>query len=258
LKTNLSQIFVNFVVAKVFISFVANFRQISMKYILLGLVMLGFTAQFGLWAQTQDSSSIEKKTFPVQISPENSHLQEIGELQFRLIEAQTKANEQQTYKFIFLASMLFVLLLGVFTLILFYGKTKKTTELLVLQNKEIELRETRIRQLSILLDNVESPLLIARSNGEIQWLNRSFEHFYQITIKDLQEKSKSNFITDIAVPVEQEHIRKALDEANAVSYPVQSGLGTQFYRTVFALPGADGKPIGLGIIDNLSKPHTSA
>ncbi len=231
-----------------------------MKYykFIFFLIMFGILFSVSLYAQVPDSSLIKKTDFPEKIFPENSHLQEIGDLQFKLIEAQTKANEQQTYKFVFLSATLFMFFLGLFTLLLFYGKTKKTTELLSIQNKEIELRENRIRQLSVLLDNVESPLLIARTNGEIQWLNRSFEHFYKLTIADLQAKSKSNFITDLALPVEQLHIHNVLNGNGAVSYPVQSGLGTQFYRTVFALPGADGKPIGLGIIDNLSKPHTPA
>ncbi len=231
-----------------------------MKYykFIFFLIMFGILFSVSLLAQVPDSSLIKKTDFPEKIFPENTHLQEIGDLQFKLIEAQTKANEQQTYKFVFLSATLFMFFLGVFTLLLFYGKTKKTTELLSIQNKEIELRENRIRQLSVLLDNVESPLLIARTNGEIQWLNRSFEHFYKLTIADLQAKSKSNFITDLALPVEQQHIHNVLNGNGAVSYPVQSGLGTQFYRTVFALPGADGKPIGLGIIDNLSKPHTPA
>ncbi len=231
-----------------------------MKYykFIFFLIMFGILFSVSLLAQVPDSSLIKKTDFPEKIFPENTHLQEIGDLQFKLIEAQTKANEQQTYKFVFLSATLFMFFLGLFTLLLFYGKTKKTTELLSIQNKEIELRENRIRQLSVLLDNVESPLLIARTNGEIQWLNRSFEHFYKLTIADLQAKSKSNFITDLALPVEQQHIHNVLNGNGAVSYPVQSGLGTQFYRTVFALPGADGKPIGLGIIDNLSKPHTPA
>ncbi len=216
----------------------------------LFIIFLSFSLILKLSAQTSDTiQSGTHSAFEQSDSEFNLHT--LAETQLELLTAKNVAEEQRTYKYIFLASMLFVLILSLFTFILFYGKTKKTTELLQLQNTEISLRENRIRQLSVLLDNVNSPILITRTNGEIQWLNRAFEEFYQITIKDLQEKSKSNFMTDISQPDEQTHIQTVLaGDKQAVSYPVASGKGTQFWRTVFALPGADGKAIGIGIIDN--------
>lgn len=229
-----------------------NSKKIAMKFIISILFFLFVTAQTTT-AQSPENE-FSNDTAHVHSGSNYDNIKNTAELQYRILQAENELRMQKTYKYIFLAAGLFVLFLAIFTGFIFYARAKKTAELMELQNHEIFLRENRIKQLSVILDNVESPLVITKPDGEIQWLNRSFENFYGLNLESLKEGKKSNFITEIVSEEEKARINEALRAEKAVNYPVSAGKGRQFFRTVFPVPGNEGKIIGLSIVDNLTKP----
>ncbi len=180
-----------------------------------------------------------------------NHIKELSDAKFKLLESENEVNVQRTYKYIFLTTALFIFLTALFTIVVFYTRAKKTSELLILQSREIELHENRLKQFTTILNNVETPLMITDESGEIQWLNRAFSAFYKFNLDDLKQSGKTNFINDIAAEDEKQKILSALEENKTASYTVASGNGGTFYRSAFPILDSEKNRIGIGIIDNL-------
>jgi PAS domain S-box-containing protein len=172
------------------------------------------------FGQTDTLPNKKNDTFEVY---ENKYLKEKGSLQYELISAQNDANEQRIYKNVILSCLGFVFLLSLLVIYIFLSKSKQINELIKVQNREIKLRETQVKQLSLVLNNIDSAVLITFPTGKIRWLNRAFEKFYGYTLETLQENNKDNFINDLLNEQEKTYINKCINEKTNFSYIVESG-----------------------------------
>ena len=224
-----------------------TYFKIVLIFIFFGFIQTGNAQSY------QSPESATDSTYRETTKSDYSQIKEVSDLKFQLLDTENLLREQRTYKFVFMATSLFILLLAVFAMVVFYIRARKTAEILELQNREIMLRENKLRQLSVILDNVETPLIITDKTGNIQCLNRAFTSYYDFNIEELKAQNKTNFIEDICTTDEKARVQEAIDKKLAVNYPVDSGLGGQLSRTIFPIPDSDGKTMGLGIIDNAYK-----
>ncbi len=178
---------------------------------------------------------------------------EIGKLQFELMNAQTKIQQQKVYKSLFLTISGFLLLSGFFVVFIFYLRTKKNEELIKVQDREIYLRETQIKQLSVILNSTTAPALITSANGKIKWMNTAFEEYYGYKLENLQSENKDNFVTDILNEDEKKYVDQCYKKKKGVSYKVKAGdkKSFEFQRNISVILNNDNTISGLSVVDNI-------
>ncbi len=183
------------------------------------------------------------------------HNREIGKLQFELLSVQNNAQEQKVYKYLFIAISGFLILTSFLVFYTFYLKIKRNQELFQLQEREINLRETQINQLSVILNSTTAPMLITSSEGKIKWMNAAFEEYYGYKLEVLQQNNKDNFISDILNEDEKRYVDECYKSKKGVSYKVNAGDGKhfEFQRNISVILNKDDTISGLSVVDNIIK-----
>ena len=217
------------------------------KIILSSIFLIGISINsFG----QQDTISNVKKQ--INTYSELLHYKEKGKLQFELMTAQNKADEQKVYKYLFLTISGFLMLTGFFIVYVFYVRAKKNEELITVQNREINLRESHIKQLSVILNNTDAPVLIVLADGKIKWMNNAFAEFYGYKLEILQKENKDNFINNIMDSEEKKYIDDCFHNKKGISYRVNAGEGKDFdfQRNITVILNDDNTISGLSVVDN--------
>jgi len=197
-----------------------------------------------------DTTKLQNKN---QIASDNYFsLQEKGRYEFEILSKDNEIREQKIYKYMFLAIAGIILIIGLFVIFVFYSKSKKIADLIDIQNREIQLREIQIGQLSTILNTVQSAVILTSADGKIKWLNKTFNNFYGINLETLQQENKDNFITNIAGEKEKEYIEKCMTDKQSVSYFIDAGENKKYklQRNIFVITDDKGNISGLAITDN--------
>ncbi len=141
---------------------------------------------------------------------------------YELTKAQNETKEQKIYRNIISACLGVLLILLIFVIYLFVSKSKHVNEIIKIQNREIKLRQTQLAQLSLILNNIKSTVVILSKNGEIKWMNKTFEKFYGYSIDILMENNKGNYINDLLTKQEKTYMNKCINSKTNFSYIVDT------------------------------------
>lgn len=225
----------------------------KMRFIIIILFCFAFSQNF---AQNDtvinDTTSIKQYNNQDNNSKDYDYLKQTGELQFKLQQLRTEVEEQRFYKFIFMGLAAFMVLIGIFIVYVFYIKAKKTDELVKIQDREIKLRENQINSLSVLLNYSDNAILLASAEGEIKWLNGTFEKLYGYNLDELKQNGKGNYLFNFAENEEKIKIAECISNKSSLSFMVSTD-GKQKYklrRTIIPIIGAKGEVNGFALSDS--------
>lgn len=213
------------------------------------LFILTFSS-VNIFAQNQNSYL---KDTTALFSEKYELLQEKGELEYELLEMKNTANEQRTYKLLFLTLSGFILLFSIMIVVIFYTKSKKITDLANIQTEEILLRDIKADQLSLVLNTVNTPILISLASGKIKWINNAFSQMYNnIDLNYLEENNSSNFFNDIIDEKEKQMIFDAFEKKTNISYNI-SGKNKEenIERKITLLLDSSNNITGFAVTDNI-------
>ncbi len=109
------------------------------------------------------------------------------ELQKAQISEQGAVIKQQfTQKIAFVAGFILMSLLAVI-IFMNYRRKKRDNELLIKQKKEIEFKNIELAKLSVVASETNNAITIMDTNGNIEWLNKSYTEIYGYELNELQE-----------------------------------------------------------------------
>jgi len=228
-------------------------KYFSLKNILfykaLVLFILTFSS-FSIFAQNQNSYL---KDTTALFSEKYELLQEKGELEYELLDMKNTANEQRTYKLLFLALSGFILLFSIMIVVIFYSKSRKITELANIQTKEILIRDIKADQLSLILNTVSTPILISLASGKIKWINNAFSKMYNnIDLNYLEKNNSNNFFNDIIDEKEKQIIFDAFEKKTNISYKISGKNKEQnIKREITLLLDSSNNITGFAVTDNI-------
>lgn len=182
-------------------------------------------------------------------------LQEKADLEFKLLNSENELLRQKTYKMLFLAISGFIILISAFVVVLFYHKSKKITEIIKIQNREIVVRDNKNQHLSLVLNTVKTPILIASSSGKIKWVNKAFSEFYKMDYEFLNENNIQNFLKDIASDKEKQLIFDSFEKKENVSYKIKNNENdfNSINREITLIIDSENEISGFAVTDNLQK-----
>lgn len=182
----------------------------------------------------------------------NELLKERADMEYKFIQMQTVANEQRTYKMLFLALAGFIFLSSVLIVVLFYIKSNKIAELSEIQNREILIRDTKAEQLSLVLNTVNIPILIAAASGQIRWFNKAFSDIYKMDQSFLDTNNIVNFFTDVISENEKKMIFEAFETKKNISYKIAGDSeNNDFMRQITILLNNENEVSGFAVTDNI-------
>ncbi len=179
-------------------------------------------------------------------------LQEKANLEYELLKTKSAVNEQRTYKMLFLAIGCFIFLSAIMITVLFYVKSKKIAELADMQNREILLRDSKTEQLSLILNSVRTPILIAMPSGKIKWINQAFTNLYNINQDYFDDNEMSDFFNDIIEEKEKLMIFDAFEKKANISYEIAGNdENNKIERQITVLLNTSGDITGFAVTDNI-------
>ena len=116
-----------------------------------------------------------------------------------------------------------------------------------IQVREIQLRDTRIKNLSLLLSYSSQPMLLMDKNGDIKWINSAFSQ-YEYFSSDEPLDSKNYFTDIVSQDIEKEAFKTLKESGNSqtISIEVKQKKVT---RSLLPISEFDGTVSGYALID---------
>jgi transcriptional regulator of aromatic amino acid metabolism len=182
-------------------------------------------------------------------------LKQKADLEFKLLSSQQETAKNITYKNLVIAFSVFIILVSIFIIVLLSYKSKKISEIIEIQNREILIRDKKNEQLSTVLNTVKSPILISSVSGSIKWVNKAFTEFYKMDISFLNENNIVNFFDNIASEKEKQFILEAFENKQNISYKIENSDKTanQITREITIILDSQNEISGFAVTDNLEK-----
>lgn len=175
-------------------------------------------------------------------------------LEIKLTNAQNQLERRETYIYVLLGLLLFVMVAAAFIINAFYSKAKKTVEVCEIQNTELLLRERRIEELSLIINNIYSSIIIADKQGKIEFVNENFKKLTGYTLEKLQENKLDNLLNIHSLENEKsvfdECVNKKLSKRYDSRIKSESGKMLNFKRNLFSVMNKDQEIILLIANDN--------
>jgi uncharacterized protein YihD (DUF1040 family) len=160
-------------------------------------------------------------------------------------ELQTRIHQQKAYKFLFLAGMVFFALLCVLIFVFFYRKISKIHDLTKIHVREIQLRDTRIKNLTLLLTHSSQPMLLMSKTGDLKWMNEAFADYkYFDKEENIEEK---NFLKDIAS--EQAEKPEILEHTDTIQTYRLQVRDKEVKRTLIPITETNNEVSGFALVD---------
>ncbi len=165
----------------------------------------------------------------------------------QILELKMNLEQQKTYKLLFLASAVFFLLFGVLIFMFFFRKVSKVHDVTKIHLREIQLRDVRIKNLSILLSYSSNPMLLMDKKGDVKWANSAFLQYKYFSEKDnLEDK---NFYADIMMDnAEKEALKRLKETSKAQTIDFKAG-GKSVKRNFVPIIETDDSLSGYALID---------
>lgn len=204
-----------------------------------------------VWAfgqSNQDSAQISSPDSVYEYSaPGNYEQSDFFAESSEILDLRTRIQQQKAYKFLFLAATVFFALLGVLVFMFFYRKINKIHDMTKIQVREIQLRDTRIKNLSLLLSYSSQPMLLMDKNGDIKWTNSAFSQ-YEYFSSDEPSDSKNYFADIVSENIEREAFKTLKESGNSqtISIEVKQKKVT---RSLLPISEFDGTVSGYALID---------
>jgi PAS domain S-box-containing protein len=214
-------------------------------------VLLFSTSDFQKVFAQKDKSSYSGD--PIVSQTEDRIVKQSADLQVKLLSANNRTEEQKIYKFMFLFSGIFFLLVGLLVSYLLLIRTKKLSVLLLQQERELKINILQREQLSLILDHVGNAVIIASPEGKINWVNEGFGKLYGFSVEDLIKSEKDNIKTFIGDENDRIYIEKCIAAKSEIEYsgetPDKSGKKIRFRRNLFPILDSQKNIISLVVAD---------
>ena len=214
----------------------------ALKKILLSTLVL-FALTAGIYAIPAQDSLYNYDEAESNLLSDSNIQQNAGDT----FELQTRIHQQKAYKYLFLAGTGFFALLCVLVFVFFYRKISKIHDLTKIHVREIQLRDTRIKNLTLLLTHSSQPMLLMSKEGDLKWMNEAFADYkYFDKESNIEEK---NFFKDIASEKAETEKPELLENADTIqSYRIEVG-GKEVKRTLIPITETNNEVSGFALVD---------
>jgi len=99
---------------------------------------------------------------------------------------------------------------------------KRQNEKIMNQAKELEGKNKELAKLSLVAEKTTNSVIIARADGEIEWVNAGFERLMELSFDDFKTQYGSNLMSADLNPEILEAIEKNLKEKTSATYTTKT------------------------------------
>ncbi len=160
-------------------------------------------------------------------------------LKLKLSGADDKIKRRELYIYFILALLIVVIVIATFAVLSFYKKAKSTINLCEIQNRELKLRENRIEELSLIINNINSSVLIASPDGKIEFINDYFRQLTGYSLEKLQENKLDTIVSESCSEEERKNFQEAVEKKESKKYTAsfidKTGKKLVFQRRLFTI-----------------------
>jgi len=209
-------------------------------FILILFLVFGFTGN----VSAQQDTVITQKT----VSNIENFMQ-IELLNAKVVDTENILQNKQRYIYMLVALIVLVLVVAGFAVVTFYGKAKKTIQICEIQNNEIKLQNSRIEELSLIINNIFGSVLIASPEGKIEYINEYFKNATGFDLDALKEKQLDNLVPENASEQEINSFKECLEKKISSKYKSsikdKDGRILHFERRLFTIYSSEKKLLHL-------------
>ncbi|MFH2096162.1 MAG: tetratricopeptide repeat protein, partial [Bacteroidota bacterium] len=186
--------------------------------------------------------------------------QQIRQQKIELAAKEAENEKKAAQRNLLLIGMGLLVILAVVILFTYFQK-KAANRLLEEKNEEISTQRDRLREinrelqeLSVVASHTDNSVLVADSNGNIEWINEGFTRLFGFTKEELIESYGKNISSSSKNPKIRELIKECIDNKKTVIYQSdnfsKSGKTIWTQTTLTPVISSEGKVIKLVAIDS--------